>query len=112
MHHHDVGHDHNAGDWCDVADEIEVELLIKRRVHRVRRMDQEERVAIRGRTHDRLSADIAVRSGPGLDDEWLAESLRQPLTHQTSDDVDTAASRKADDDTHRPRWIGLCPSEA
>src|SRR5215475_2249306 len=60
MHQHDVGHDHNAGDRRDVTDEIEVELVIERRVHRVRRMDQEERIAISGRTHDRLRGDITA----------------------------------------------------
>jgi hypothetical protein len=35
MHHHDGGHDHNAGDRRDFADEIE--FVIKRRVDRVRR---------------------------------------------------------------------------
>jgi hypothetical protein len=29
MHHHDVGHDNNGGDRRDVADEIEVELVVK-----------------------------------------------------------------------------------
>jgi hypothetical protein len=31
-----------------------------------------------GPAHDRLNADIAIRARPVLDDEWLAESLREP----------------------------------
>ena len=40
MHNHDVGHDHNAGDRREVADKIEVQSVIKRRVDRVRRACQ------------------------------------------------------------------------
>jgi hypothetical protein len=52
--------------------------------------------------HDRLGGDIAAGARPVLDDEWLAEPLRQPLTDQTREDVVRPASGKADDDAHRP----------
>src|SRR5262249_54304702 len=45
-------------------------------------------------------------------DEWLTESFRQPLSQQTREDVAPAARGKADDPTHRPRRIGLRPSDA
>src|SRR5262249_56520811 len=45
-------------------------------------------------------------------DEWRAEPLRQPLSHQARDDVTCAAGGKADNDAHRPRRIGLRPSKA
>src|SRR5262249_48887510 len=96
----------------DVTDEIEVELVIERRVDRVGRMDQEERIAIRGRTHDRLRGDITAGARPVLDDELLAEPLREPLADQASDDVGAAASGKAGDDAHRPARIGLRPNKA
>ena len=72
----------------------------------------EERVAIRGRTHDGLGGDIAACARPVLDKEWLAEPLRKPLTHQARDYVDTAARGKADEDAHRLGRIGLRPSDA
>src|SRR5262249_55901256 len=103
MHHHEVGHDHNAGDRRDVADEIEIELVIECRVERVRRCGQEERIAIRCRTHDDLCGDITRGTRPVLDDEWLAEPPRQPLTDQASDDVGATAGGKSDNDAHRPR---------
>ena len=40
IHHHDKGHAADACDRRDVADEIEIELVIERRVDRVRRTDQ------------------------------------------------------------------------
>src|SRR5712671_3646074 len=58
--HHDLGKADDARDSRDVADEIEIELFVERRIDRVCRSDQEERVAIRGRTHDRLGADIGT----------------------------------------------------
>src|SRR5262249_33358261 len=55
----------------DVADEIEIEFVVERRVDRCRRACREQRVA-RRRLHDRLNADIAGSTRPVLDDEWLA----------------------------------------
>src|SRR5215831_8691769 len=47
MHQHDVGRADDACDRRDVANEIEIELVVDRRVDRVRWSDQEERIAIR-----------------------------------------------------------------
>jgi hypothetical protein len=45
-------------------------------------------------TRDRLSADIAAGTGPVVDNEWLAEPLREPLTNQAREDVGWAATGK------------------
>ena len=37
--------------------------------------DQEERVAVRRRAHDRFGADIAAGARPVLDDEWMTEAF-------------------------------------
>ena len=42
-------------------DEIEVELFVERRIHCVRRDDQEQRVAIRPRDDDNFGTDTAGR---------------------------------------------------
>ena len=52
-------------------------------------------MAVRGRAHDRLGADVAAGARPVLDDEGLAEPLRQPLTHQARHDVGRAARAQA-----------------
>ena len=88
------GHADDARDRRDVADEIEIEFLVERRVDCVRRADQEQCIAVRGRAHDRLGGDIAASTRPVLDDERLAEPLRQPLTDQARDDVGRAARRQ------------------
>ena len=64
--------------------------------------DLQQRIAIRGRPRDRLGADVAAGAGAVLDDELLAEAVRQPLTHQARLDVGRPAGGKADDDAHRP----------
>ena len=62
--------------------------------------------------HDRLCGDIAAGAQPVLDDERVAEPLRQPLTDQPREDVVGATGSKADDHAHWLRRIGLCPSHA
>src|SRR5262249_30658231 len=96
----------------DVADKIEIELVVKRRIDGVLRCDKEEGVAIRGRADGRLGADIASPAWAVVDDERLAQALRQPLAHEACDDVGCAASGESDDDAHRPRRIGLRESKA
>src|SRR5262249_57404447 len=101
IYRHDKWCADNASDRCNVADEIEVELVIERRVGRACvGPDHEQRVAVRRRADDRLGADIATRARPVLDHEWLAKPLRQPLTHQTGDDVGRSAWGEWGDDAH------------
>ena len=45
-------------------------------------------------------------------DSLLHRGHRPYMTHQARDDVGRTAGRKADDDAHRPRRVGLCPSYA
>src|SRR5215510_4483051 len=112
VRYYDVGHTGDAGNRRDVAAEIETKLFVHRSIDRVCRGEQEERVAIGRRAHDRLGGDIAASTRPVLDDEWLAKAFRQPLAHQTCDDVESTSCGGTDDQTHRPRGIGLRPSEA
>src|SRR5437763_1557592 len=79
---HDVCGANGASDRRDVADEIEVELIVKLRVDLIRHADRYKRIAVTRRTHGRLGADISASSRPVLDDEWLAKPFRQPLTYQ------------------------------
>src|SRR5262249_597617 len=67
------------------------------------------REAVGGGGEGGVGGNVAGGTGRVLDDEWLAEPLRQRLTYQTRDDLGYATGRKADDDAHRPRRIGLRP---
>ena len=112
VHHHDVGCADDSRDWRDVADECEIELLVERRVDGIRLTDREKHIAIGGSTNDRFGGDIGACARPILDDEWLTEPFRQPLTHDAREDVECAARGHPNDDPHRPRRIGLRPSKA
>src|SRR5215470_13196498 len=72
-------------------------------VDRVVAPGHEQRIAVRRCAHDRLGAYIAAGSRSVLDDEWLAEALRQPLSHQARDGVGRTASGEWRDQTHWPR---------
>jgi hypothetical protein len=108
VHYHHVRHTDNAGDWRDVANEIEIELLVQRGVDCIRRSGQEERIAVRRRARDRLGGDVAAGAWPVLNNELLTEPLREPLSYQTRDDVTRTAGAIADEDAYRSRRIGLC----
>ena len=92
--HHDERRTGDACDRRDVADEIEIEIVVERRIDGVRRRGHKKRVAVRRRPHDRLGGEICAGARPVLDDELLAEPLRQPLADQAREDVGQAAGRK------------------
>src|SRR5262245_26916805 len=71
VHLHDEGCANNARDWRYVADEIEVELFVERRVDGIRRADQEDRISIRGRIHHRLGGEVTAGARAVLNDELL-----------------------------------------
>src|SRR4029453_9949088 len=110
MVHQDIRPAANASDRSDIADEIKVQLVVQRRVDCVRRSAEEERVAVWWRPHDSLSAQIAASTAAILDDKWLAEPFREPLTDHTRENIGRAAGAKPNDDAHRPPRRGLCPS--
>jgi len=103
-------------DRRDVADNIEIELLVKcsekRSVDRAAWSHCEERMAVRRRAHDRLRADRAAGARPVLDDEGLAEPFRQPLSHRARHDVGRRARRHRHDPAHWPRRIRMCLRKA
>src|SRR5215831_5785514 len=106
IYRHDIWCADDASDWRDIAKEIEAEFIIERHIDGVRRSRQEECVAVCRSTHDRLGADIVAATRSVLDDEWLAEPLRQPLSDQARRDVGRAGGGDWQDQTHWPRRIG------
>ena len=74
----DLEHVGNAEEACnggEVANEIEIEITVERRVDRVRRCSHQERIAIGGRSRDHLGADIATGARAIVEDKWLTQSL-------------------------------------
>src|SRR5215467_10107523 len=77
----------NACDRRDIADEIVVELVVECRIDCTLNGDQQQRMPISGSLDDRLDGEIAAAPRPVLDDERLAEPLRQPSGYQTPQNV-------------------------
>src|SRR6516165_2457445 len=95
----------------DIANEVEIELFIECRINRVRRNGQEKRISVRWRAHYCFGSDVAASTRSVLDNELLAESIREPLTDQAREDVDWAASGKPNHQSNRPDRINLRPRE-
>ncbi len=91
---------------------VVAELLEERRVDGGSRSCHQQRVAVGGRTRDRLGADVVSGAGPVLDHERLTEAFRQPLADQARPEVDRSARGDGHDDAHGPRRIGLRPHNA
>ena len=107
IHHHHLRDANDAGDRFRVTQEIEIEMLIKRGVDGVCAGDQKQRVAVCRRLHHRLGRDVGAGARPIIDDELLAEPLRQPFRRQPRHGVGGAAGRKTAEDMHRARRIGV-----
>src|SRR5262249_59354149 len=73
---------------------------------------QKKIIPICRRSYGRFRAYCATCASPMLYDELLAEPLRQPLTYEACEKVIRAAGCISNNDAHRPRRIGLRPSEA
>ena len=112
MHHHHEWHATDARDRRDVADEIEVELVVKRRVDRV---VATTRRSVWPSAAARTTASVAMLvPAPGrfsMTNGW-PKLLRKPLTRSCAQDVLGAARSKSDNDAYRPRRVGLRPRDA
>src|SRR5262245_57533081 len=104
---HDSRQARNAHDRHDIADKIEVEFVIERRIYCVRRASPKERVSVSWRAHDRFGTDVGASAWAILDDEWLAEPLRQPLTYQPNHGLAHPTGRIRHDYPYGLRRIGL-----
>ena len=112
IYQHDEGFAINAGDWRNIAGDIEIQRVVKRCIDRVSVHYQEKGVAISGRMDDSVGGDIAASAHSILYDEGPAKSLREPLCNEARKYVGRAASSQADDQAHWADRKGLSPSEA
>src|SRR5499425_3381535 len=112
IHLHDMRHTDDARNRRNITNEVVVEFFEQRCIDCCGSADHEERIAVCRRTHDRLYTDIATTAGTVLDEELLTEPLRQQLTNEARSNVVYATGCKWENDAHRPRRIGLRPSDA
>jgi hypothetical protein len=79
MEHYRGWHGDDARDWCDVTDEIELEVLVERRINSVRNVGQKDRIAVGGCIYDCFGSNVVASARPVLNDELLTKSLREPI---------------------------------
>src|SRR5215468_6536210 len=96
IHHQDTRRARDARDRRYIADEVEIEIVVKRGVDRVCWSYHQQRMAVGRRAHHGLGCDVGAGPWPVFYDKWLAEPLREPLTHQARENVDPAAGGEAD----------------
>src|SRR6185437_14566692 len=75
--HHHERRAANVGDRRDIAQEIETQVVIEGAIGHVRGRYVEQRVAVRRRTHHQLGGDIGCGAGSILNNERLADALRE-----------------------------------
>jgi hypothetical protein len=107
IHQHDQRRADRDRDRGEVDGELEADIGVERLVHRVARVGHEQGVAVGRRAHGKLGGDVGGAARAVLDDEGLAEPLRQPLRHQPRGEIGGAAGRHGDEDTDRAGRIGL-----
>src|SRR6516165_3503551 len=105
MDFHYSGCASDASDQCNVADEIETQIVVECRVPRIRRRSFQQGVTIGGRPRDNLRGEIATSARPILDHKRLAEAFRQPLADQPRTGVKWTARGKADEQMYWARRI-------
>ena len=59
----------NDANGRDVADEVEIQLFIQRRIDGGSRVEPEQRIAVGRSMHDRVGGDVAGGTRPVLDDQ-------------------------------------------
>ena len=110
--HQEEGDAHDPRGRRNVAAEIVGEIVVERRIDGLRYTHEQECIAVGGRVDDDLGGDVGGGTWPVLDNVLLAGPLRQPLPHQTRNDVVPPGGGKPHNPAHRPVWIGLGPGTA
>src|SRR5215213_9175748 len=72
IHHHDVGLAVDSRNRRDVVKQVETEFVVDQCAGYSRRADEQERITIWGRFHNRLTADSTTGTWPVLHNKWLA----------------------------------------
>ena len=89
-----------------------MQVWIERRVDRIRKRRQQERISISGSFNDALGCDIAARPRPVLHNKCLAEPTREPFPYEAGQNVGRATGGGADDQADPTSRVGLSPRES
>jgi len=112
MHHHHVGEEQRPGHRRAVANEIERQLVVERRIDGVVRSGEADGIAVGRRAQHRRHADISASADLVLDEDLLAQAFRQILSNDACYGVVWPAGSERHDPMYRPCRIGLRPHGA
>ena len=112
VHRDHQGRGHHQGDGVEVLFEFIGDFVVERRVDDVAGIDDQQSVAVGRRLCRAAHADIAAPTAHVLDEELLADMLRQSLRNQAGDHVSRATSRVRHDHAHGAIGVGLRPRQA
>jgi hypothetical protein len=101
MHHQHGGGAAELADHGEVLDRIEGNLLVERRIDRMRRGRDHHRVAVGCRAGNEFGADHGRAARAVFDDDLLTEVLAEFGGKQPRQDVSAAPGRRGHDDAHR-----------
>ena len=102
MHDEHVGRPAEIGDVGEIADRVEVRVLVHcRRQHVRRHAGDLQRLAVRRRSRDRLGADQAAAAGAVLDDRTADRTSAELLGQHPAQQVVGAAGGVGHDDAYR-----------
>src|SRR5262245_8290721 len=73
INHHDKRRAGDTGNWHNVSDETEIEIVIQGGVDGVDHTGQKERIAVGSRTYNGLGGDVSASARTVLDNELLTE---------------------------------------
>jgi len=108
MHHHEHRHVGDERNRRECLAGIERHRPVEKFIDALEAgRGHQQRVAVRLRLGDDVGADIAARARTILDDDRLAERLRELLAHRAGEHVDQPARRERRDHADRPVGVGL-----
>src|SRR5256886_12024711 len=111
MHSHRVGEQNRPGTGYAVANEIERQLVVERRIDGIIGSDEADGIAVGRRAQHRRHADISAGADLVLDDELLAQLFRQILSDDARHGVVWPTGGERHDPGPRPRRIALRSEE-
>ena len=94
-------------DRCEVAHDVEGQLRKEEGIDHQRHRDGHDGVAVRGRAHDELRADVAGSTAAIVDEHLLAERLGHLLRQRARQVVDAASRHQRDHHAHGLRRVAL-----
>jgi hypothetical protein len=94
-----------------ILNEIEIELVIEGCIDGGRRIDHQQRIAVRTSFQGRIGSNVAVGSCSILNNELLTQPFGKPLANESGGYVGRTGRSERDNHSHRSCGIRLGPPD-